>query len=119
MQPTLLYAALRKQYGPVHSWWPARSRFEVIVGAILTQNTAWRNVEIAIKNIRDSNSLSIEAIANMELRQLQRMIRPAGFYRQKADRLRGVARHFTQKYSGDLDKFFKRPVWRSGTSCWK
>lgn len=112
MQPAALYAALRKQYGPNHPWWPARSRFEVMVGAILTQNTNWRNVELAIKNLRNADMLSIEKIANADLLSLKKLVRPAGFYNQKARRLRDISRHLDAKWSGNLDKFFNRPVWQ-------
>lgn len=112
MQPTTLYMSLRKQHGPNHSWWSARSRFEVIIGAILTQNTAWRNVEMAISNLRRGDMLKIENVANADLLLLKRLVRPAGFYNQKAHRIRGASKYLLEKWEGNLDKFFKRPVWQ-------
>jgi endonuclease-3 related protein len=112
MQPVSLYAALRRQYGPVHSWWPARSRFEVIVGAILTQNTNWRNVEAAITNLRKAEMLAIDKVANADLAFLKKLIRPAGFYNQKSHRLRDVSKYLLTKWDGNLDKFFNRAVWQ-------
>ena len=112
MQVSYLYTALRRQYGPNHPWWPARSRFEVIVGAILTQNTNWRNVEAAIANLRNADMLAVEKIANADLNVLKKMVRPAGFYNQKARRLRDITRHLHVKWNGNLDKFFGRPVWQ-------
>jgi endonuclease-3 related protein len=112
MQPAYLHAALRKKYGPNHKWWPARSRFEVIVGAILTQNTNWRNVEAAIANLRKAEMLSIEKIASADLTTLKRLVRPAGFYNQKARRLRDISRYLMEKWNGNIDKFFNRAVWQ-------
>src|SRR5512137_1462647 len=77
-------------FGPQH-WWPAETPFEVVVGAILTQNTAWANVERAIANLRESGRLTPAAIQRLSLAELQRLIRPAGFYQQKAGRLRHIA----------------------------
>lgn len=83
----LLYAA----FGPQH-WWPANSPWEVIVGAILTQNTNWKNVEKAIESLRQHRLLSIVAIKRVSRRQLARCIRSAGYHNQKADRLLAMAR---------------------------
>ena len=112
MQLSSVYASLRKQYGPNHSWWSARSRFEVIIGAILTQNTNWRNVEVAISNLRRADMINIEEMADADLVELKRLVKPSGFYNQKAHRVRDIARHILVKWNGDLDKFFKRPVWQ-------
>ncbi len=81
-----LFRELFKFYGP-QGWWPARTPFEMMVGAILTQNTAWRNVERAVENIR--KCLTPEGI--LECQDLEERIRPAGFYRQKAERLRRLS----------------------------
>src|SRR5689334_22628169 len=81
-----LYKRLAKYYGPQH-WWPARSSWEMMVGAILTQNTAWTNVEKAIRALRKSKALSLRAIARMPRRKLETLIRPSGYFRQKAHRL--------------------------------
>lgn len=69
-------------------WWPAKTRFEVLVGAILTQNTAWRNVEKAIGNLRGARCLSARAIDRIELDALRALIRPSGCFNQKATRLK-------------------------------
>jgi endonuclease-3 related protein len=69
-----LYSTLARTWGRQH-WWPAKSRFEVIVGAYLTQNTSWRNVEIALRNLRGAKVLSVEGIRDVSLRQLERLIR--------------------------------------------
>jgi endonuclease III-like uncharacterized protein len=76
------YHALFNAWGPQH-WWPAQSRFEVIVGAYLTQNTAWTNVEKALANLRSAHLLSVSGIRRTSLAELERLIRPAGYFRQK------------------------------------
>lgn len=84
-----VYRQLYKQYGP-QSWWPAKTPFEVIVGAVLTQNTAWSNVEQAIANLRDNNALTAEAIARAHGQRLAGWIRPSGYFNVKARRLKSV-----------------------------
>ena len=95
-----LYERLFAAFGPQH-WWPAETPFEVVVGAVLTQNTAWRNVERAIARLRAANALSPEALAVAPRARLEEWIRPAGFYRQKAGRLAGVARFVLE--AGGMD----------------
>ena len=73
------YLALYRAWGAQH-WWPAETRFEVIVGAYLTQNTAWTNVEQALANLRDANLLSVEGIRKVRLSRLERLIRPSGYF---------------------------------------
>ena len=80
------YRALYHAWGRQH-WWPAQSRFEVIVGAFLTQNTAWVNVEHALNNLRQARALSLAAVRRLPRRQLEQLVRPAGYFRQKAARL--------------------------------
>ena len=76
-----IYAELLRVYGPQH-WWPGDTPWEICVGAVLTQNTAWGNVEKAIANFGDN--LSPETVANCDLAKLTEIIRPAGFFNQKA-----------------------------------
>ncbi|HVO32347.1 MAG TPA: endonuclease III domain-containing protein [Elusimicrobiota bacterium] len=87
----LLYRRLLARLGP-QFWWPAQSPWEMMVGAILTQNTAWTNVEKAIANLRRRRALMIGAMARMPRRRLERLIQPSGFFRQKARRLQTFAR---------------------------
>src|SRR5208283_3820181 len=87
MKPLTLYDRMLAEYGP-QRWWPADSPYEVMVGAILTQNTNWRNVEKAIANLKATGCLSPEAIMEMKKTGLETLIRPSGFYRQKAERLK-------------------------------
>jgi endonuclease III related protein len=103
------YHALFHAWGPQH-WWPAQSRFEVIVGAYLTQNTAWTNVEKALANLRAARLLSMRGIRQASLAELKRLIRPAGYFRQKAKRLKIFVAFLDQQYEGSLTKLFSRPT---------
>jgi len=91
-----LYQTLMHRYGH-QAWWPARTRFEVLVGAILTQNTAWRNVEKAVENLRSARCLSARGIERVELHTLRELIRPSGCFKQKADRLKGFCIWFRRQ----------------------
>ncbi len=97
-----LYDRLYKALGPRH-WWPGDSGFEVAVGAILTQNTAWRNVTKAIRNLKDKGLLSPEALYHIPVEGLASVIRPAGYYNIKARRLKHFVRFLVQESAGDLD----------------
>jgi endonuclease III related protein len=99
------YEKLFRAWGPQH-WWPAQSSFEVIVGAYLTQNTAWTNVEKAIANLRQDHLLSVAEIRNVSVRKLERLIRPAGYLRQKAKRLKLFVKFLDQQYAGSLTRMF-------------
>ena len=103
------YHALFSAWGPQH-WWPAQSRFEVIVGAYLTQNTAWTNVEKALANLRAARLLSVSGIRRASLTELERLIRPAGYFRQKAKRLKIFVAFLDEKCQGSLTKLFARPT---------
>jgi endonuclease-3 related protein len=101
------YHTLFHSWGPQH-WWPAHSRFEVIVGAYLTQNTAWTNVEKALMNLRAARLLSVSGIRRASLVELELLIRPAGYFRQKAKRLKLFVAFLDQQYQGSLSKLFAR-----------
>ena len=103
------YRALFRVWGPQH-WWPAETRFEVIVGAYLTQNTAWTNVELALANLRQAGVLSVEGIRKVSLRRLGRLIRPSGYFRQKAARLKIFVRFLDENYESSLDHLFAQPT---------
>ncbi|HKV91556.1 MAG TPA: endonuclease III domain-containing protein [Candidatus Angelobacter sp.] len=109
LQITRYYAALLSRYGP-QNWWPAQSRFEVIVGAYLTQNTSWSNVEKAIANLRRARALSLKAMREMPLRELEALVRPSGFFRQKARKLKAFIAFLDKKYSGSLTRMFAQPA---------
>jgi len=103
------YRALLRRWGP-QNWWPAQSRLEVIVGAYLTQNTNWTNVEKAMANLRRARVLSIKGMRELPLDQLQQLIRPSGYFRQKAEKLKTFIRFLDSNYSGSLDRMFAQPT---------
>ena len=103
------YQTLYRAWGAQH-WWPAETRFEVIVGAYLTQNTAWTNVELALANLRAAQILSVDGIREARLAKLERLIRPSGYFRQKAKRLKTFIAFLDQKYEGSLDRLFAEPT---------
>lgn len=100
-----LYERLFNAYGPLN-WWPGESPFEVMVGAVLTQNTNWGNVEKAIANLRQADALSLPAMSALEPARLAGLIRPAGYYNLKAKRLSNLLAMINERYDGDLEWFF-------------
>lgn len=100
-----IYRRLSTAWGPQH-WWPATTEFEVIVGAILTQNTSWRNVELALNNLRLAGLLNIEGVRAVSESKLQMLIRSSGYFRQKAKRLKDFVSFLDSKYSGSLKAMF-------------
>ena len=104
-----IYRELSQVWGPQH-WWPAESPFEVIVGAILTQNTSWTNVERALANLRAANAMSGDAIRTLPLSELEQLVRPSGYFRQKAARLKGFVAFVDERYGGSLDAMLARPT---------
>ena len=103
------YRTLFSAWGRQH-WWPAQSRFEVIVGAYLTQNTSWTNVEKALGNLRKAGRLTIGGVRRTPQSQLEQWIRPAGYFRQKAQRLKTFVRFLDTRYGGSLARMFARPT---------
>jgi endonuclease III related protein len=103
--PMLIYARLRERFG-FRNWWPGDTAFEVFVGAILTQQTTWLNVERAIANLKRSNALSLDRIAGMRISRLERLIRPSGYYRQKARRLKELCTTIKKEHRS-LDNLLK------------
>lgn len=103
------YHALYGAWGAQH-WWPAQTAFEVIVGAYLTQNTAWTNVERAIANLRNAGILAVDGIRAVRLSTLQRLIRSSGYFRQKAQRLKTFVSFLDTEYGGSLESLFSQPT---------
>jgi len=93
---------LADHFGPLH-WWPADTPFEVVIGAFLTQNTAWRNVEQAIAALKQAIPLTPQALSALHPERLEALIRPAGFFRQKAQRLQLFSAYLLERHQGDLD----------------
>ena len=98
-----------RAYGPLH-WWPARTRFEVIVGAFLTQNTNWKNVELALRNLRGAGILNIKGVRGVVNSELEQLIRPSGYFRQKSARLKTFVAYVDERYGGSLSRMFSKPV---------
>lgn len=96
-----IYDRLFKSFGPM-DWWPADTAFEVMVGAILTQNTAWTNVEKAIRNLKKEKMLNPLRLHNASLKKLTRLIRPAGYFNVKAKRLKSFLSFLLKEYGGNL-----------------
>src|SRR2546429_5935840 len=99
------YYTLFQVWGPQH-WWPARTRFEVIVGAYLTQNTSWTNVERALRRLRSAGLLNLRAMREVSLTKLESQIRSAGYFRQKAQRLKTFVAFLDDHYGGLLHRVF-------------
>ncbi len=101
VDPWFLFRTLLKVYGK-QNWWPAQTPFEVCVGAVLTQNTSWKNVESAIENLKKLNLLSPKAIIDVPIDKLRSAIKPAGFFNQKAVYLKNLSRFITE--NGDFKR---------------
>ncbi|MFH1367691.1 MAG: hypothetical protein ABII64_01065 [Elusimicrobiota bacterium] len=129
LSPAAAYKILYKTFGP-QGWWPVtkrgklspeyapgdysagsnRERFEICAGAILTQNTAWKNVEKAIYNLNEAGILTPGGIRSAGQKRLAALIRPSGYFNQKAERLRNFAAYIRARRGGDLKIFFSRPA---------
>ena len=117
--PKNIYEKLIEEFGNLN-WWPfdkiyhqkssSDPRFEIIIGAILTQNTTWSNVEKALTNLKSKNLLDIENISRLNINELQELVKPSGFFNQKAKRLKIFSNFLIDKFNGDLDKFFNRDI---------
>jgi endonuclease-3 related protein len=105
----LYFETLFSAWGCQH-WWPAQSRFEMIVGAYLTQNTAWTNVAKALSNLRRERLLTTDGIRRVSTRQLEALIRPSGYFRQKTQRLKTFVSFLDKHYAGSLSRMFARPT---------
>lgn len=104
-----IYDRLWSHLGPSH-WWPGDTPLEVVVGAVLTQNTAWGNVEKAIRRIKKEDGLSAGVLAAMDEETLWEWIRPTGYYRLKAKRLKNVMTFLVDQFSGQVEKMQVRPM---------
>lgn len=103
-----IYERLLDHFGPQH-WWPGETPCEVMVGAVLTQNTNWSNVSRAIDNLKRENLLTCKALLDLDRTSLAELIRPAGYYNIKADRLGNLLIMLRDRYDADLDFFLSQP----------
>ena len=104
-----IYARLSAVFGP-QRWWPADTPFEVILGAVLTQNTAWKNVAAAISNLRRYDLLSFERLCGLSAGELAVFIRSSGYYNQKAKKIRTLCDHILEKWGGSLEEFLAQDM---------
>lgn len=104
-----IYHRLDEHFGPLN-WWPAESPFEVLVGAVLTQNTNWKNVEKSIDSLKRANLLSFDTVLDVPEEQLAELIRSSGYYNLKSRRLKNLLEMVKAEYGGDLSLFFSEDI---------
>ena len=104
-----IYKALARHHG-ILNWWPADTPFEMAVGAILTQNTAWANVEKALDNLKRAKVLSPSGLASLSPGALETLVRPAGYFRVKARRLGNFSRYLVRNFNGDMNALCDGPL---------
>ena len=104
-----IYDCMAEYYGPTH-WWPGDSPFEIAVGAVLTQNTAWTNVEKAIVNLKREELLAPRAILECPAAALETALKPSGYFRVKAKRLRSFCDYLVRRYGGNMARMARQPL---------
>ena len=100
-----IFRVLFRHYGPQH-WWPGETPFEIVVGAILTQNTAWTNVEKALARLKAAGALTVETMEALPEAELAGLIRSSGYYNRKAKKLRAFLRYLRERQGGSLERMF-------------
>jgi len=104
-----VYRRLEVHFGPTR-WWPGETPFEVAIGAILTQNTNWTNVEKAIANLKRGGLLGAEALLACPADTLHQALRPSGYFRVKAHRVHCFCRYLLERYDGDMTRMAAAPL---------
>ena len=104
-----IYQRLHESFGSQH-WWPAKTPFEVIIGAILTQQTSWNNVEKAINNLKKEKLLDSKKLHEIKNEKLEKLIQSSGYYRQKTKKLKNFMNFLWENYDGILEKLFEQPI---------
>jgi endonuclease-3 related protein len=104
-----MHDRLAQAYGPQH-WWPAETPFEVILGAYLTQNTAWKAVERSLANLRAAGALTVDGLRALPLEELRRAIQPSGFFTRKAPALKAFVAMLDEEFAGSLDVLAATPT---------
>ena len=104
-----IFEKLSTRFGPQH-WWPAQTKFEVIVGCFLTQNTSWSQVEKSISNLKKKKLLSVDGISKGNEDLIKECITPAGYFNQKCEMLKKFCTFVEQNYAGDLNALLKKPL---------
>ncbi len=101
-----IYRILYENFGSQH-WWPGETKFEIVIGAVLTQNTSWKNVERSIAELKSRNLLDYEKVLNVDENELSEIIKSSGFYKQKASRLKELVLKIKENY-GTFENFLKK-----------
>src|SRR5690606_21156378 len=101
-----IYQTMLNYFGH-RNWWPGDSQFEIIIGAILVQNTNWKNVEKAITNLKSADMLSYQALKDLPLQTLAELIRPSGYYNQKSLKIKAFINFVEENYQGSLKQMFR------------
>ena len=104
-----MHDQLAEAYGPQY-WWPAETPFEVILGAYLTQITAWKSVERSLANLRQAGALTLDGLRSLSLNRLQKLIRPSGFHTRKAPALKAFVAMLDEEFAGSLEVFADQPT---------
>ena len=104
-----IYERLLDAFGP-QNWWPGETPLEVMVGAVLVQNTNWKNVERAIDNLREADLISLEALNEIDHEELAELVRSAGYYRLKAKRLKNLIDYVVEQHDASLDAMFAMDI---------
>jgi endonuclease-3 related protein len=102
-----VYEKLRSHFGS-QGWWQAKSSFEVAVGAILTQRANWANVEKAVKNLEENKLLTPHALAYVDVKEVEKLVRPTGFFHRKAARIQNLSRYLIEHFNGNFNEFLNR-----------
>jgi endonuclease-3 related protein len=105
-----IHRCLTDFFGPLY-WWPGDSELEIMIGAILTQNTNWQNVSKAIKNLKENNLLDTKALVEIDEKILANLIKSCGYYNLKAKRLKNFIYFFYKEYDGSAEKMFSKDFW--------
>jgi endonuclease III related protein len=106
-----IYETLKKQYGH-RNWWPAKTKDEIVIGAILTQNVSWSNVRKAITNLKKAGLYTMKDIMDSDDEQIAELIRPTRFYNQKTTKLMNYAEFFENNYNYNHEEMMKHDVWK-------
>lgn len=109
-----IYKLLYERFGPRH-WWPGDTKLEIIIGAILTQNTAWVNVEKAIANLKSARLLKVKGLSRVPKKRIARLIRPAGYYNIKSQRIKNFLGFLNTAYGGSIKRMFSTETRRLRT----
>ncbi len=104
-----IFDKLYEHFGPQH-WWPGETGFEIMLGAVLTQATNWGNVELAINNLKSRGLLNPKSINELPINELAQLIRPVGYYNQKARKIKNLVKYLIERYNGNISLMSKKPL---------